>query len=84
MYYILVPRELCVRRRVFLQNPTARDGRVVLTGSDLSRVRFSLGQVEILNDVDMAPLWPDPETENPDMEPEGDDGMSDNLTEGEE
>ena len=40
MYYIIVPQEICERRRVFTRNQRTPDGRVVLTLRDLNLTRF--------------------------------------------
>lgn len=53
MYYVIVPNEVCERRRVFTRNPRTPDGRVVLTLKDLSLTRFSYGAVEIVNGDDL-------------------------------
>ena len=34
MYYVIVPSEVCERRRVFTRNQRTPDGRVVLTLRD--------------------------------------------------
>ena len=56
MYYVIVPSELCERRRVFTRNQRTPDGRVVLTLRDLALTRFSYGQVEIVNGDDLQTL----------------------------
>ncbi len=53
MYYVIVPKEVCERRRVFTRNPRTPDGRVVLTLKDLNLTRFSYGTVEIVNGDDL-------------------------------
>lgn len=53
MYYIIVPSEVCERRRVFTRNPRTPDGRVVLTQRDLCLTQFSYGTVEIVNAADL-------------------------------
>ena len=55
-YHILVPRELIEKRHVFPNNPKLPDGRTVLSVRDLGYTRFSYGQVEIVNDADLAEL----------------------------
>lgn len=56
MYYVIVPSELCERRRVFTRNPRTGDGRVVLTMRDLNLIHFSLGVVEVVNETDLAEM----------------------------
>ena len=56
MYYVIVPQEVCERRRVFTKNQRTPDGRVVLTLRDLSLTRFSYGPVEIVNDGDLQAI----------------------------
>lgn len=56
MYYVIVPSELCARRKVFTDNPRLPDGRVVLTLGDLNLTRFSYGPVEIVNGDDLTVL----------------------------
>lgn len=56
MYYVIVPQEVCERRRVFTKNQRTPDGRVVLTLRDLSLTRFSYGPVEIVNDDDLQAI----------------------------
>lgn len=56
MYYVIVPQELCERRRVFSRNQRTPDGRVVLTLRDLNLTRFSYGPVEIVNGDDLQLL----------------------------
>ena len=53
MYYVIVPHEVCERRRVFTRNQRTPDGRVVLTLRDLNLTRFSYGPVEIVNEADL-------------------------------
>lgn len=53
MYYVIVPQEVCERRRVFTRNQRTPDGRVVLTLRDLNLTRFSYGPVEIVNEADL-------------------------------
>jgi hypothetical protein len=53
MYYVIVPQEVCERRKVFTKNKRTPDGRVVLTLRDLNMTRFSYGPVEIVNDEDL-------------------------------
>lgn len=53
MYYIIVPRNVCERRRVFTRNQRTPDGRVVLTQRDLCLTKFSWGAVEIVNATDL-------------------------------
>ncbi|MBO4906224.1 MAG: hypothetical protein J5486_04195 [Bacteroidaceae bacterium] len=60
-YHILVPKELIEQRHVFPDNPKTADGRTVLSIRDLSYTRFSYGQVEIVNDADLATLMATPE-----------------------
>lgn len=56
MYYVIVPLELCEKRRIFLNNPRTRDGRVILTQRDVQPLTFSLGVVELVTDVDMQKM----------------------------
>ena len=56
MYYVIVPQELCERRRVFSRNQRTPDGRVVLTMRDLNLTRFSYGPVEIVNGDDLQAI----------------------------
>jgi hypothetical protein len=56
MYYVIVPNEVCERRRVFTRNQRTPDGRVVLTLKDLNLTRFSYGQVEIVNGDDLQAI----------------------------
>lgn len=56
MYYVIVPQELCERRRVFSRNQRTPDGRVVLTLRDLNLTRFSYGPVEIVNEADLQAI----------------------------
>lgn len=56
MYYVIVPSELCERRRVFSRNQRTPDGRVVLTLRDLNLTRFSYGPVEIVNGDDLQAI----------------------------
>lgn len=56
MYYIIVPQEVCERRRVFTRNQRTPDGRVVLTLRDLNLTRFSYGPVEIVNEADLQAI----------------------------
>ena len=56
MYYIIVPLEICERRRVFTRNQRTPDGRVVLTLRDLNLTRFSYGPVEIVNSDDLQAI----------------------------
>lgn len=69
MYYVIVPSEVCERRRVFTRNQRTPDGRVVLTLRDLNLTRFSYGPVEIVNGDDLqaimsaAPASDNPETQ---------------------
>lgn len=56
MYYIIVPSEVCERRKVFLRNLRTPDGRVVLTQRDLGLTRFSYGPVEIVNADDLQAI----------------------------
>lgn len=56
MYYVIVPSEVCERRRVFTRNQRTPDGRVVLTLRDLNLTRFSYGPVEIVNGDDLQLL----------------------------
>jgi DNA-binding helix-hairpin-helix protein with protein kinase domain len=53
MYYVIVPQEVCERRKVFTRNQRTPDGRVVLTLRDLNLTRFSYGPVEIVNKADL-------------------------------
>ncbi len=67
MYYIIVPKELCERRRVFTKNLRTPDERVVLTLRDLNLTRFSYGPVEIVNEKDLQAIMsakqPEPNVE---------------------
>ena len=56
MYYVIVPSEVCERRRVFKHNQRTPDGRVVLTLRDLNLTRFSYGPVEIVNGDDLQAI----------------------------
>lgn len=56
MYYVIVPNEVCERRRVFTRNQRTPDGRVVLTLRDLNLTRFSYGPVEIVNGDDLQAI----------------------------
>lgn len=56
MYYVIVPQEVCERRRVFTRNQRTPDGRVVLTLRDLNLTRFSYGPVEIVNSDDLQAI----------------------------
>lgn len=56
MYYVIVPKEVCERRKVFRSNKRTPDGRVVLTLRDLSLTRFSYGPVEIVNSDDLQAI----------------------------
>ena len=56
MYYVIVPSEVCERRRVFTRNQHTPDGRVVLTLRDLNLTRFSYGPVEIVNGDDLQAI----------------------------
>ena len=56
MYYVIVPQELCERRRVFSRNQRTPDGRVELTLRDLNLTRFSYGPVEIVNGDDLQAI----------------------------
>ena len=56
MYYVIVPSEVCERRRVFTRNLRTPDGRVVLTLRDLNLTRFSYGPVEIVNGDDLQAI----------------------------
>lgn len=56
MYYVIVPQEVCERRRVFTRNQRTPDGRVVLTLRDLNLTRFSYGAVEIVNSDDLQAI----------------------------
>lgn len=73
MYYVIVPQELCERRRVFSRNQRTPDGRVVLTMRDLNLTRFSYGPVEIVNGDDLQAIMSASQEE-----------PSDNQTENEE
>ena len=53
MYYILYQTSECEKRKVFLDRRRLSDGNTVLTLSDLRYIRFSLGEVTILNASDM-------------------------------
>lgn len=63
MYYVIVPREVCERRRVFTRNQRTPDGRVVLTLKDLNLTRFSYGPVEIVNGDDLQAIMSAEQTE---------------------
>lgn len=56
MYYVIVPKEVCERRKVFRSNKRTPDGRVVLTLRDLNLTQFSYGPVEIVNDGDLKAI----------------------------
>jgi len=56
MYYVIVPSEVCERRKVFTRNQRTPDGRVVLTLRDLNITRFSYGPVEIVNGDDLQAI----------------------------
>lgn len=71
MYYVIVPSEVCERRRVFTRNQRTPDGRVVLTLRDLNLTRFSYGPVEIVNaDGLQAIMSAAPASENPETQEE--------------
>ena len=53
MYYILYPTSECEKRKVFIDRRRLSDGNTVLTLSDLRYIRFTLGEVTILNASDM-------------------------------
>lgn len=58
MYYILLPKDMVARRRIFPNNTKLPepDGRTVITPRELGYLSFSLGEVEIINDKDLATL----------------------------
>lgn len=58
MYYILVDKQKLDERRVFpnAQTLPEPDGRAIISVSDLRFTRFSYGQVELINDTDLATL----------------------------
>ncbi len=56
MYYVIVSKEVCERRKVFRSNQRTPDGRVVLTLRDLNLTQFSYGPVEIVNDEDLKAI----------------------------
>ena len=64
MYYVIVPSELCERRKVFKRNQRTPDGRVVLTLRDLNLTRFSYGPVEIVNGEDLQAIMSASQTES--------------------
>lgn len=74
MYYVIVPAEVCERRRVFTRNQRTPDGRVVLTLRDLNLTRFSYGPVEIVNGEDFQAIMSaepsSPSVEQPEIEEE--------------
>lgn len=58
MLYVLIDKALCDERRIFQNNLTlpAPDGRVIVSLSDLSYLRFSVGKVEVINNTDLSEL----------------------------
>lgn len=58
MLYVLIDKALCDDRRIFQTNSTlpAPDGRVIVSLSELSYLRFSVGQVEVINNTDLSEL----------------------------
>ena len=58
MLYVLIDKALCDERRIFQNNRTlpAPDGRVVVSLSELSYLRFSVGVVEVINNTDLSEL----------------------------
>ena len=71
MYYVIVPSEVCERRRVFTRNQRTPDGRVVLTLRDLNLTRFSYGPVEIINADDLQSVMSaGPASSNPETQEE--------------
>lgn len=58
MYFILVDKSVLDKRRVFPNAETLPepDGRAVIPTGDLRFTRFSYGQVELINDSDLASL----------------------------
>lgn len=58
MLYVLIDKALCDERRIFRTNRTlpAPDGRVVVSLSELSYLRFSVGKVEVINNTDLSAL----------------------------
>ena len=55
-HYLLIPEDLCLQRHIFTTKPRTRDGKVVITTRDLSLVRFSLGAVEHVSQLDLNTL----------------------------
>ena len=70
MYYVIVPAEVCERRRVFSRNQRTPDGRVILTLKDLNITRFSYGSVELVNGDDLQAIM-SAETSEPSVEQTG-------------
>lgn len=58
MYYILVDKQKLDERRVFPNASTLPepDGRAIIPVGDLRFTRFSYGEVELINDTDLASL----------------------------
>ena len=58
MLYVLIDKALCDDRRIFQTNSTlpAPDGRVIVSLSELSYLRFSVGVVEVINNTDLSEL----------------------------
>ena len=58
MLYVLIDKALCDERRIFQTNSTlpAPDGRVIVSLSELSYLRFSIGKVEVINNTDLSEL----------------------------
>lgn len=58
MLYVLIDKALCDERRIFQNNRTlpTPDGRVVVSLSELSYLRFSVGVVEVINNTDLSEL----------------------------
>ena len=58
MLYVLIDKALCDERRIFQHNRTlpAPGGRVVVSLSELSYLRFSVGVVEVINNTDLSEL----------------------------
>ena len=71
MYYVIVPKEVCERRRVFKRNRRTPDGRVVLTLKDLNLTRFSYGPVEIVNGDDFQAIMSAGQSEPSNEQTEG-------------
>lgn len=55
-YYIVISKEICEQRHVFLDYPTLPDGRRIITPRDLNNTKFSYGTVELLNEESLLAL----------------------------